>query len=203
MKEKHEMVILPSTQHHLESAHTQGTARWISSLRDAPCGSPRADGAVKLVCPGRGELNSGGEEAIPETNSSSHRRGTLLLIAYDPTNGPQLYKTDPAGYCSGYWSTAEGARVLETNIFLEKQFKKHDWKVCFGPPFLVVVNAERTTEIACSATMKVLFWTLAIAPLFCVVTSVSSKVYFEAAFQGKAGLGLIDSARKRKRWAHP
>ncbi|CAG0904277.1 unnamed protein product, partial [Cyprideis torosa] len=49
----------------------------------------------------------------------------LLLIAYDPTNGPQLYKTDPAGYCSGHWSTAEGARVLETNIFLEKQFKKH------------------------------------------------------------------------------
>ena len=48
----------------------------------------------------------------------------MILIAYDDENGPQLFKTDPAGYYCGYKATSAGVKQLEANSFLEKRVKK-------------------------------------------------------------------------------
>ena len=49
---------------------------------------------------------------------------SMILIAYDDEKGPQVFKTDPAGYCCGYKATATGVKQLEANSFLEKKIKK-------------------------------------------------------------------------------
>ena len=48
----------------------------------------------------------------------------MILVGYDDENGPQVYKTDPAGYYCGYKATAAGVKQLEANGFLEKRIKK-------------------------------------------------------------------------------
>ncbi|CAH1792379.1 unnamed protein product [Owenia fusiformis] len=49
---------------------------------------------------------------------------TMIFIAVDDENGPQVYKCDPAGYFCGYKATAAGVKQLEANGFLEKKIKK-------------------------------------------------------------------------------
>jgi len=49
---------------------------------------------------------------------------TMILIAYDDEKGPQVFKTDPAGYFCGYKATAAGVKQMEANSFLEKKVKK-------------------------------------------------------------------------------
>ena len=52
----------------------------------------------------------------------------MILIGFDDETGPQVYKTDPAGYYSGYKATAAGVKQLEANNYLEKKIKKkHDF----------------------------------------------------------------------------
>ena len=44
--------------------------------------------------------------------------------SYDDEVGPQVYKTDPAGYYCGYKAAAAGVKQLEAHSFLEKKIKK-------------------------------------------------------------------------------
>ena len=48
----------------------------------------------------------------------------MILCGYDEERGPQLYKTDPAGYYVGYKATSAGVKMTEANNALEKLYKK-------------------------------------------------------------------------------
>ena len=46
-----------------------------------------------------------------------------ILLAIDEERGPQLFKTDPAGYFVGYKATAAGTKEVEAANHLEKKLK--------------------------------------------------------------------------------
>ena len=48
------------------------------------------------------------------------------MISVDSEFGPQLYKTDPAGYFVGYKATATGPKMQEALNFLERKLKGKD-----------------------------------------------------------------------------
>ena len=48
---------------------------------------------------------------------------SAILVAIDEERGPQLFKTDPAGYFVGYHATAAGSKDTEACNHLEKKIK--------------------------------------------------------------------------------
>jgi 20S proteasome subunit alpha 1 len=48
---------------------------------------------------------------------------SAILVAIDEERGPQLFKTDPAGYFVGYLATAAGSKDTEAANHLEKKIK--------------------------------------------------------------------------------
>jgi len=49
---------------------------------------------------------------------------TLMFIAIDEENGPQLFKSDPAGYYIGFKATSAGVKSDEADNWFEKKLKK-------------------------------------------------------------------------------
>ncbi|GAV08699.1 hypothetical protein RvY_18356 [Ramazzottius varieornatus] len=49
---------------------------------------------------------------------------SMMMIGYDAEKGPQLYKTDPAGFYCGFRGIGVGAKQAEVNAFLEKSLKQ-------------------------------------------------------------------------------
>ncbi|KAJ2084439.1 Proteasome subunit YC7alpha/Y8 (protease yscE subunit 7) [Coemansia sp. RSA 988] len=70
---------------------------------------------------------------------------SMVIIGWDEERGPQLYKTDPAGYFAGYRATAAGAKHQEAFNYLEKKLKGE------GP-----ASVEDTVELAIATLSSVL-----------------------------------------------
>ena len=71
---------------------------------------------------------------------------TMILIGYDVEMGPYVYRTDPAGYFSGYRATSAGVKATEANSQLEKKMKKKTSDL----------SMEEAMEIAVSTLQHVL-----------------------------------------------
>lgn len=70
---------------------------------------------------------------------------SMILIAIDADKGPQVYKTDPAGYYCGYKATSVGVKQTEANNYMEKKIRKNpSW------------TYEETVEVAITALSSVL-----------------------------------------------
>jgi len=67
----------------------------------------------------------------------------MILIGYDDERGPQLYKSDPAGYFVGYKATSAGAKHQEALNHLEKKLKKNPQ-----------LNLEDTVEVSLTITFS-------------------------------------------------
>lgn len=70
---------------------------------------------------------------------------SMILVSIDTEKGPQVYKTDPAGYYCGYKATSVGVKQTEANNYMEKKIRKNpSW------------TYKETVEVAITALSSVL-----------------------------------------------
>ena len=62
--------------------------------------------------------------ACTHTHTHTHTHLGMILVSIDEEKGPQVYKTDPAGYYCGYKAIAVGVKQTETNNYMEKKIRK-------------------------------------------------------------------------------
>lgn len=79
----------------------------------------------------------------------------MILISVDDEYGPQVYKTDPAGYYCGFKATSAGVKQLEANSFLEKKIKKKQDFTCNEA--IEVQKDEHASNV--SSNVTVFFYT--------------------------------------------
>ncbi|XP_049849123.1 proteasome subunit alpha type-6-like [Schistocerca gregaria] len=69
---------------------------------------------------------------------------SISLIGIDEEKGPQLYKIDPAGHYAAYKATASGPKEIESQIFLEKKFKKDSLQLDMNDSIRLAIKTLQT-----------------------------------------------------------
>lgn len=78
------------------------------------------------------------------------------MLSIDDERGPQLFKSDPAGYYCGYKACSVGAKQTEASSFLEKKIRKKGGSMLLSYDDAVQVNRRTLLRSWCGY-----FWNVA------------------------------------------